>query len=76
MADYQRREITTRRIEWAVPAPWPQGACWTEVQKAIVAAANELNDAGLIPPDDEPADDLIRVRPGDDEVIVSIEVAE
>lgn len=38
MATYETREIVTRRKEWVVPAPWPQGAHYEEVQKALAAA--------------------------------------
>lgn len=64
MATYTRREVTTRRIEWAVPALPPYGASWAEVKKAFDAAEAELGW--------EPFDDEIVVLPGDDEVIISI----
>lgn len=73
MATYSRRERVTRTVEFTVPAAPPHGACWTEVAKAVSAAVKELRDAGRIGPHDDPQDDMIRIRPGDDEVVVSYE---
>jgi hypothetical protein len=73
MATYSRREVHTTRVEFLVPAPWPTGACWTEVQKAIWSATKELREAGRLGEDETPPDDWIWVTPGDSEVIVSYE---
>jgi len=71
-----RRERVTRRIEHVVPASRPWGACWNEVSLAIHAATMELREAGIIGPGEEPADDLIRVLPGGDEIVVFYEIEE
>ena len=76
MATFAYREVTTKRCEWLVPAPEPGGACWVEVQKAIASARQALTVAGLLFPGSEPADDQIRIRGGEDEVIVFIESPE
>lgn len=73
MASYSRRVIRTTRVEFPVPAAEPWGACWVEVMKAIHAATRELVDNGLLAEGKEPSDDTIRIRVGDDEVIVFYE---
>lgn len=75
MATYERREVVTTRVEYAVPAPWPQGATWVEFMKAIHAAHAELHehDPKRYPPGRDVPDDAIWVRAADDEVIVSYE---
>lgn len=74
MSAYERFAVQIRRVEFHVPAPPPWGACWNEVSKAIHVASRELVDAGQLDEAAEPPADLIRVTPGDDEVIVSYEV--
>jgi hypothetical protein len=74
MTDNYRREITTRRVEWVVPSSEPWGACWTEVMKAISACRQELIDADVIEADAAVPDDMIRILPGDDAVVVRIEL--
>ena len=71
MATYSRREVHTTRVEFIVPAPYPDGACWVEVYKAVAAATNEMRERGLIADVDEPADNELFVSPGDSEVIVA-----
>lgn len=73
MATYSRREVHTKRVEFPVPAAPPWGACWVEVYKAATAAHQELAEAGRIKPGTDAPDNLIRIRSGDDEVIVSYE---
>lgn len=74
MATYSRRERTTKRVEFVVPTPPPWGADWAQVMRAIHAAHAELADAGRIKPGSDAPDDLIRISPGDEDVIVSYEV--
>lgn len=76
MATYTRREWSTRHVEYAVPAEQPWGACWVEVDKAIVAATVEYRQRHFIPDDALPADDWLRVYPGDDEILIRFEVEE
>lgn len=76
MATYSRRERITRTVEFPVPAEQPYGACWAEVWKAFNAARQELVVAGRLEKDVSPPDDMIRILPGDDEVIVCYEVEE
>lgn len=70
MSSVSRREVTTVRVEFTVPARYPHGACWIEVFKAISAARLELTEAGRIPREAEAPDDMIRVLPVDDAVII------
>lgn len=73
MAEYSRRVMRTTRVEFSVPAAEPWGACWVEVMKAIRAATRELVEAGRLAEGADPSDDTIRIRVGDDEVIVCYE---
>lgn len=70
MATYSRREVRTTRVEYFVPADASFGACWVEVYKAVSAATQELVSLGLLEQGREPSDDAIKIRPGDDEVVV------
>lgn len=74
MATYERREVTTTRVEFDVPASSPWGACWVEVQKAIAAVIEEMRTAGTLGLAEVPSDDRIRVTPGDEKIIVSYEI--
>lgn len=74
MATYSRREVHTTRVEFLVPAAEPYGACWVEVYKAVSAAIAEMRASGRLGPGQEPSDDAIQIRPGDDEVIVSYDI--
>lgn len=73
MATYSRRERTTVRVEFPVPAERPYGASWAEVMKAIHAAHVELWDAGVVEQDRDASDGTIWLLPGDDEVVVYYE---
>lgn len=73
MATYSRRERTTKRVEFVVPAAQPWGAAWVEVWKAVRAAHVELEDMGRIKPGSDAPDDAITITPDDDAVIVSFE---
>jgi len=74
MATYERREVTTRVVEFIVPAEHPYGACWVEVCKAVSAAHQELVAAGRIKQGDDAPDDMIRILPGDSDVVVQFEM--
>ncbi len=73
MTTYQRREITTTRVEYRVPAEFPLGAAWVEVYKAVAAVHAELHEAGELTEGRDAADNRIRIAPGDDEIVVSFE---
>jgi hypothetical protein len=70
MADTRFRTVRWTRREFAVPCRGDY-APYVEVIKAIRAAQLELEGADV-----EVADDTIRVRPGNDEVIVYYEIEE
>jgi hypothetical protein len=74
--DPQRKEFTTRRIEWWVPCHHRDGAYWTDFMKAIHRATNELVEAGELAPGEEPATDQLTVHPHDEHVIVRMEIDE
>lgn len=73
MSTVSRREVTTVRTEFVVPASYPYGADWNQVQQAINAASRELIEQGRVDEGLEPADDLIRILPTGDTVIVYYE---
>lgn len=75
MATWFRREVTTRRVEWVVPARAPFGADWAQVLQAFNQAERELRAAGWIPEGQEPSDDLIRFDAGDEEIVIYYEAA-
>jgi hypothetical protein len=76
MATWSRCEEVTRTVKWVVPASEPWGACWSEVVQAVNQAIAELRAAGRLGEFEEPPDDLIRVKVGDEEAIVFYESKE
>lgn len=76
MATYSRREVVSRHIEYTVPTDGLWGACWVEVDKAIVVAAREYKERHGLPEGAAPSDDALRFFPGDDEIVIRFEVKE
>lgn len=76
MADYYRREVTTRRVEFVVPMTHSDGINWTEVMKAVWACHAELREAGRIDVGQDAPDDLILMVPGDEDIVVRYVVEE
>jgi hypothetical protein len=76
MATYSRREYTTRHIEYTVPSDGLWGACWVEVDKAMVSAAREYRQVHRLPEGAALSDDALRFFPGDDEIVIRFEVKE
>lgn len=70
MATWTRREVVTRRVEYIVPAEGPYGACWAEVCKAFSAIRSDLETAGVLPELASMPDDMVRVLPGEDEILI------
>jgi hypothetical protein len=70
MADYFRREVTTKRVEYVVPMKHSDGINWVEVQKAIQGCIKEMESLGLIKQDTKVADDQITMIPGDEDIVV------
>lgn len=73
MASYGTRKKVIQRFEWYVPI-YDRGACWTEVEKALTAAAREYRiqrgwaeGVGL-------SDDAILFSCGDDEILIWFEI--
>lgn len=66
MTDFQRREVTTTRIEIAVPAlPSGQGySYWGPLRRAIGAIERDLGDQASY-------DDAVRIEARDDEIVLS-----
>jgi hypothetical protein len=67
-----RRTIQTTRLDYHIPASDRWGASWSEVDKAVRAAYQEVLRGGRPPVD--VADDAIRLWPADGEIIVSVEL--
>lgn len=63
-------EKVTRYLEWSVPCYGLHGAAYAEVETAISLAMSRLKESGL----KADSDDCIRVFPGEDEIIVRVEV--
>jgi hypothetical protein len=74
MVSYERREVTTRVVEFIVPAEHPYGACWVELYKAVSAAHQELVAAGRIKEGADAPDDMIRLLPGDADIVVQYQM--
>ena len=73
MATYERREVTTVRVEYLVPAEDRWGACWVGVYKAVAAAHAELREGGEGGAAVAAADDRIRIFPHDEMIVVSFD---
>jgi hypothetical protein len=69
MATYEGPKVhVTAELVYTVPAEYRYGACWPEVEKAVVGLLGKLRELGVLKPDEHPTDDLIRIYPADDEV--------
>lgn len=78
-ADIEKKVFTHQRVEWHVATPGGfegGGALWTDLMQAITLATHRLVELGKVKHGDEPASDLIKIRPSDDHVIVFIEFDE
>lgn len=67
MTDYGRREVTTTRVEYTIPAP-AEGAgyaYWGPLRQAIYAIERELGDEAAR------WDDAVRIEARDDEIVLS-----
>lgn len=63
-------EETTKKKVWGVPAPAGFGAVGGEIDKAWdVAVRSYKNDKGILYSDSIP-EDVIRILPGDDEILI------
>jgi hypothetical protein len=72
MADFTRREVTTRRVEFVLPSP----TNWAEVGKVLSAIHHELQPFDPENPREPlPADDAVQVKAWDDEIVFWYEVA-
>lgn len=76
VATFERREVTTRRVEFHVPTHEPWGACWAEVDKAMDAALTELREKGELAEYDIPSDDRIRIHGTDEAIVVAYDIRE
>jgi hypothetical protein len=65
---------TKRSIEYTVPADESWGACYVEVNKAYWAIIQDLRRLKILGEDEMPSDDLIRVFPRDDEIVLVADV--
>lgn len=63
MAEYDRREVVTTRVEFRLRAPAAIG----EVYKAVSAALAEM---GHDPRGALPSDDVLMVMPWDEEIVI------
>lgn len=70
MANYSRREYTTRHIEYMIPS----GDNWAEMQKAVSAALSEYRQVHGLAPDASVSDDAMWVHAVDPEVVIRFQV--
>lgn len=77
MATASSRIRVQARIEYTVPVSGEWGATYVEVQKAYIMLTDELKDLArsqLLGDVPRFADDLIRVLPGEDEIVIFADV--
>lgn len=65
MAQYTRREVATKHVEYVVPSP----CVWIEIDKALSAARNELGERARW-------DNAATVEARDDEIVIRFLVEE
>ncbi|TVL89809.1 hypothetical protein [Streptomyces sp. SAJ15] len=71
MATYTSRTVVSTLHEWIVPAPDPRGACLGDLRSALAAAGVAYRVAHGLPDDAPLADDALRFRAHDDEIVIS-----
>lgn len=64
MPDWTRSERVTSEVTYTLRTNGPFGACWNQVQQTLTAAVDEYRKIY----GKWPADDALRVHPGDDEI--------
>ena len=69
MAAFERREVTSTRVEYRVPAVPHFGTGWAELVKAANAAIADAKARGVLV-----TDDTLWVVPEEEEVVVWFEV--
>lgn len=76
MPSYTHREITSRRIEYIVPAAQPWGACLGDMYAAINAARVAFIDEHNLDPMQPLSDDALWFHPRDDDIVISFTIEE
>lgn len=71
-----RREYTRRVIEHTVDASQPWGADLADLHKGMAIALHEYRSLHGLDKDASVPDDAIRIFPGDDEIVLRIEIKE
>lgn len=71
MATYTSRTVTSTRHEWIVPAAEPWGACLGDLRSALATAGVAYREAHGLPDEAPLADDTLRFRAHDDEIVIS-----
>lgn len=74
MATFTSRTITSTRREWAVPAADPWGACIGDINAACAAACRAYREQYDLPEGAVIADDALRFKVGDGEIVISFTV--
>lgn len=70
----ERREITTKRVEFSVPLTQGFGTTHAEIAKAVQLASQEYFQTTGGQPGDRLPDDAIRLDQGENEIIVFFEL--
>lgn len=68
------REYLKRFFEWRVSTAGPWGATWVDLDKKMSMAAQKYRKLHGIPRDSAIPDDALRIRAGDDEVVIYFDV--
>lgn len=76
MPAFSSRIITSARREWIIPAAEPWGAAAAEVGKAWSAADQAYREAHGLSADVPLADDALRFRVTDGEIVISFTTEE
>lgn len=76
MATFTSRTITSTRREWVVPAAEPWGACIGDINAACAVACRAYREAHGLPEGQTLADDALRFKVGDDEIVISFTIEE
>lgn len=66
--------VVRRHYEWHVPANGLWGATWVDLDKKMSMAARTYRELKELPEGEALPDDALRIRPGDEMVVIYFEV--
>lgn len=74
MTTYSRREVVTRSVEYGVEVSWESGVDIGTVMKVVSIAYAEFKRLNGHTDDRPMYDNDLRLKPGDDEILIRFEV--